>query len=271
MERPIPVDIGIGLSPEHHALVRERRPAVAWFEVEAETLLTCGGWLREVESVVRDYPLSVHAAGLSLGSVTRPEAGYLGELRELVTRLQPDFVSDHLSWSAVDGIHLPDLLPLPYTEEALASVVRNVTYVQDILKRQILLENPARSLDLPAAALSEAAFLAEVVLRTGCGVVLDVNNLYLSATCLGTNPHTLLAHFLEALEPQSIAEIHLHGSDSAAWKLFESAIATIGPVPTLLEWDTQPPAFNVLQAEAATARSVLFQNIRPGELYAAAP
>ena len=271
MERPIPVDVGIALCPEHHAQVLERRPAVGWFEVEAETLLTCGGWLREVESVVRDYPLSVHAAGLSLGSVTRPEATYVGRLRELITRLRPDFVSDHLSWSAVDGIYLPDLLPLPYTEEALASVVRNVNYVQDILQRQILLENPSRTLDLPVAALSEAAFLAEVVLRTGCGVVLDVNNLQLSASYLGADAHNLLAQFLEALEPDSIAEIHLAGSAAADWKLFERAIATLGPVPTLLEWNTQPPAFEVLQAEAATARSVLFRNTRQGELHAVAP
>jgi uncharacterized protein (UPF0276 family) len=280
--RPIPVDVGIALCPEHHGLVLDQRPKVAWFEVQAETLLSRGDWLRDVASVARNYPLSLHAAGLSLGSVTRPEAAYLRQLGELITRLQPDFVSDHLSWSTVDSIH---------TQEALASVVRNITHVQDTLNQQILLENAARTLCLPDAALSEESFLAEVVLRTGCGILLDVNNLYTRATYLGADAHTLLANFLEAIEPESIAEIHLagrsvvtdlnrcslsidgHGSHvcAAVWKLFETAVAAIGPVPTLLQWDTQAPAFDVLQAEAATARSILFQCTRQAELYAVAP
>ena len=272
MRQPIPVDVGISLRPEHHALVLARRPAVAWFEVQAETLLSHGDGLRDVESVARDYPLSVQAAGLSLGSVTRPDAAHLGQLREQVTRLQPDFVSDHLSWSAVDD--------MPYTEEALVGVVRNVTYVQDILQRQILLENTSKPLDLPDAALAEEAFLAEVVLRTGCGIVLDVNNLHRTAIHLGADANTLLARFLEALEPESIAEIQLAGHSvawgqrrcshicDAVWRLFESALATLGPVPTLLEWDTQTPAFDVLQAEAAAARATLLSSTRQADLYA---
>jgi uncharacterized protein (UPF0276 family) len=265
--RLIPGDVGIGLYPEHHALVLGHQPQVPWFEVRAETLLARGDWLREAESVGRDYPLSVHATGLSLGSVTRPDAAYLGRLSELLIRLQPDFVSDHLSWSAVEGIHLSD---------ALTCVVRNVTHVQDILRRQILLENSCRSLELPAAALSEESFLAEVVLRTGCGVVLDLNNLHSSATQLGCDANALLRRFLEALEPESIAEIRLAGrSDSAAgidnhgshicaavWELFERAVAAIGPVPTLLEWYSEIPAFGVLQTEAATARSILTNSTR---------
>jgi uncharacterized protein (UPF0276 family) len=265
--RLIPADVGIGLCPEHHALVLGQQPQVPWFEVRAETLLARGDWLREVESVGRDYPLSVHATGLSLGSVTRPEAAYLGRLSELLIRLQPDFVSDHLSWSAVEGIHLSD---------ALTCVVRNVTRVQDTLKRQILLENSCKSLELPEGALSEESFLAEVVLRTGCGVVLDLNNLHSSATELGSDANALLKRFLEALEPESITEIRLAGrSDSAAsldnhgshicaavWELFERAVAVIGPVPTLLEWDSEIPAFSVLQAEAATARSILTNSTR---------
>jgi uncharacterized protein (UPF0276 family) len=265
--RLIPADVGIGLCPEHHALVLDQQPQVAWFEVRAETLLARGDWLREVESVGRDYPLSVHSGGLSLGSVTRPDATYLGRLSELLIRLQPDLVSDHLSWSTVEGIHLSD---------ALTSVVRNVAHVQDTLKRQILLENSFKSLDLADAALSEESFLAEVVLRTGCGVVLDLNNLHSSATELGSNANAVLNRFLEALEPESIAEIRLagcsgsvasidnHGSHigAAVWELFERAIAAIGPVPTLLKWDTGIPAFRVLQAEATTARSILTNSTR---------
>jgi uncharacterized protein (UPF0276 family) len=203
-------------------------------------------------------------------------------LGELIMRLQPDFVSDHLSWSAVHAIH---------TGEALARVVRNITHVQDTLKRQILLENPAKTLCLPDAALSDESFLAEVILRTGCGVVLDVNNLHSRATHPGADAHTLLTNFLEAIELESIVEIHLagrsvvtdrsrsslsingHGSHvcAAIWKLFERAVAAIGPVPTLVEWDTPTPAFEVLQAEAATARSILLQSRRQAELYAVAP
>ena len=258
--RLIPGDVGIGLYPEHHALVLGQQPQVPWFEVRAETLLARGDWLREVESVGRDYPLSVHATGLSLGSVTRPEAAYLGRLSELLIRLQPDFVSDHLSWSAVEGTHLSD---------ALTSVVRNVTHVQDTLRRQILLETPFKRLELPGAALSEEAFLAEVVLRTGCGIVLDLHNLHSGATALGIDASAALERFLETLEPESIAEIHLAvhsdpGSTvyAAVWELFERTVATIGPIPTLLESDTSNPAFEVLQTEAATARSIMMNSTR---------
>jgi uncharacterized protein len=238
--RPIPLDVGIGLCPEHHALMLDHQPAVAWFEVQAAPLLARGDWLRAVESVARDYPLSVHAAGLSLGSVTRPDAAHLYRLRELVTRLQPDFVSDHLSWSAAADSPLADL----------GSVVRNITHVQDTLQRQILLE-------MPSPALAEEAFLAELILRTGCGIVLDLSNLHCRATCRGISAATVLEDFLEAVEPRSIAEIHLAGR---GWELFESAVAALGPVPTLLEWDTQPPDFAVLLAEAASAQSILLQS-----------
>jgi len=257
--RLIPADVGIGLCPEHHALVLDRQPQVAWFEVRAETLWGHGDWLRDVVSVGRDYPLSVHATGLSLGSVTPPEAGYLRRLSELVTRLQPDFVS----------VNPPDLLPLTYTEETLASVVRNVTHVQDTLRRQILLDTPFKRPERPEAALSEEAFLAEVVLRTGCGIVLDLHNLHSSATELGIDASAALERFLETLEPESIAEIHLAvhsdpGSTvyAAVWELFERTVATIGPIPTLLESDTSNPAFEALQTEAATARSIMMNSTR---------
>lgn len=272
MRQPIPVDVGIELRPEHHALVLERRPAVAWFEVPAETLLTRGDGWRAIELVAREYPLSLHAEGLSLASVTRPDAAYLGHLREWVTRLQPDFVSHPLSWSAAEGGPLPDLV----------SIVRNVNCVQETLQRQILLENASKPLDLADAALSEAAFLAEVVLRTGCGIALDVSNLHSIALHFGASANTLLADFLDALDPECIAEIRLAGRSitwgqrrgppifAAAWKLFETAVATLGPVPTLLEWDTHTPSFDVLQAEAAAARSTLLRSTRQADLYAPA-
>jgi uncharacterized protein len=236
--RTIPLDVGIGLCPEHHALVLDHQPEVAWFEVQAEPLLTRGDWLRDVESVARDYPLSVHAAGLSLGSVTRPDAAYLCRLRELVARLQPDFVSDHLPWNAGDGIPLADL----------GSVVRNVTHVQDTLKRQILLENPSKTLNLPEAALSEEAFLAEVILRTGCGVVLDLNNLYCRAIGRGMSANALLEDFLEAIEPQSIAEIHLAGR---GWELTRQCRNTRVPHVADFTW----PAKRRISLSATSFRS----------------
>lgn len=245
--RPIPLDVGIGLCPERHALMLDHQPAVAWFEVQAEPLLIRGDWLRAVESVARDYPLSINAAGLSLSCVTRPDAAHLCRLRELVARLQPDFVSGHLSWNATDDGPLADL----------GSVVRNITHVQDTLQRQILLESPSTTRNVPEAALAEEAFLAEVILRTGCGIVLDLNNLHCHAICRGMSAHTLLEDFLEAIEPRSIAAIHLAGR---GWELFESAVGALGPVPTLLEWDTQLPDFEVLQAEASSAQSILLQS-----------
>jgi uncharacterized protein (UPF0276 family) len=258
--------------------VIERRPSAAWLEVHAENFMTHNTLLAELDAIAPDYPVSLHGVGLSLGSVTLPQREHLNRFRELVTRFEPDLVSDHLSWSAVDGIHLPDLLPLPYTEEALRFVIRNINHVQEVLRRQILLENPSKYIQLPDSAMSEAEFLAEVVLRTGCGVLLDVNNLYVSAVNQDLHAEATLIDFLNAVPPESIGEIHLAGHTSIrtddgrqiriddhgapigteVWKLYEEAIAHLGPLPTLIEWDTRIPAFEILQAEASAAESIIF-------------
>jgi uncharacterized protein (UPF0276 family) len=195
----------------------------------------------------------------------------------LIEHLQPDLVSDHLSWSAVDGVHFPDLLPLPYTEEALQVVIRNVVHVQNCLGRQLLLENPSTYLELPQSTLTEAEFLAEITLRTGCGVLLDLNNLFVSASNRGSDAGKALQHFLEVIPEEAICEIHLgghriagsthrsdfriddHGSPvcPSVWDLYTRAIQELGPVPTLIEWDNMIPPFQTLLEEAETAQSVL--------------
>jgi uncharacterized protein (UPF0276 family) len=286
-ERPA---AGIGLRPQHHAWVIQHRPKIAWFEVHAENFMTHGPLLDDLEWIARDYPLSLHAVGLSLGSVSPPERDHLNHLRELVTRFEPDLVSDHLSWSAVQGTHFPDLLPLPYTEEALRVVIRNVHQVQDVLKREILLENPSRYVDSFDSALTEAEFLAEVVLRTGCGVLLDINNLYVSAINRGVDPATELDNFLNTVPLESFNEIHLgghssvelddgrplrlddHGSRVCAevWAEYQAAVAVLGFVPTLVEWDTRIPEFEVLQQEASVAQSLMQESARAGAIRAAA-
>jgi uncharacterized protein len=275
--RPVPALAGIGLRPPHHAWVIERRPPVSWFEVHAENFMTHGVLVDELDSIAAHYPLSLHCVGLSLGSVALPERTHLQRLRELVAKCNPDLISDHLAWNAVDGMHLPDLLPLPYTEESLEVVIRNVHHVQDVLRRRILVENPSRYTCIAHSTLTEAEFLAEVALQTGCGVLLDVNNVYVSARNQDTDPKRALAHFLETVSAQCIGEIHLaghaltegdgtrelliddHGSRVCpdVWALYGEAIATLGPVPTLIEWDNQIPIFSVLEEEASTAESLI--------------
>lgn len=273
---PIPARAGIGLRFPHHDRVLAETPAAAWLEVHPENYL--GGPASDVLAAVRrDYPLSLHATGLSLGSAGGLDGAHLAALAELARRLEPGLVSDHLSWSAAAGVHLPDLLPLPYTEEALAVVVRNLDQAQTALRRPLLLENPSTYLRFAHAGLGEAEFLGEVVRRSGCGVLLDVNNVFVSACNLGEAPAARLARLLGAVPAEAVGEIHLaghavkrlddgvllriddHGSavSSEVWALFEAAVAALGPRPSLIEWDTDVPALEVLLAEAAIAETLL--------------
>lgn len=288
--KSIPAAAGIGLRPQHHEWVIQQRPKLAWLEVHAENFMTHGPLRNDLELIARHYPISLHGVGLSLGSVRPPDPDHLEHLRELVTRFEPELVSDHLSWSAVGDVHLPDLLPLPYTLEALKVVIGNVHRVQDALGHPLLLENPSRYVDMPATDLSEAEFLAEVVLRTGCGVLFDINNLYVSAVNRGADPATELAAFLHTLPCESVAEIHLaghsclelgngqrlrlddHGSAVCpeVWALYQSALTRLGSVPTLIEWDTEIPSFETLQQQAAIAQSLMRVSAYPGVFRAVA-
>lgn len=269
----IPAAAGIGLRFPHHRAVLEEKPAVAWLEVHPENYMGGGAPLAYLESIRRDYPVSLHGVGLSLGSADGLEARHLDRLRRLSQRIDPGLVSEHLAWSASGGRHYADLLPLPYTEEALAVVCWNVEVAQEKLGRRILLENPSSYLRWRHSTIPEWEFLADVAARTGCGMLCDVNNIYVSACNHGFDPRA----YLRALPRERVGEIHLaghsvrelgdgrsiriddHGSRvrPEVWALYAEAIALLGPVPTLIEWDTDVPALDVLVGEAAKAGAIM--------------
>lgn len=265
---PVPVAAGIGLRFPHQRLVAEQRPAAAWFEVHTENYLGGGPRLAALERIREHYPVSLHGTALSLGSAEGIDGAHLKRVAECAARLEPALISDHLSFSRVDGIYYADLLPLPLTEEALKLVCRNVDAMQEALKRRILIENPSTYLQFRHSAIPEWEFLACVAARTGCGILCDVNNIYVSACNHGWDA---LA-YLDGLPPDAIGEIHLaghaqcaiggatvlidnHGSRVAGpvWDLFDAALRRFGPKPVLIEWDTDIPEFPVLQDEAARA------------------
>jgi uncharacterized protein (UPF0276 family) len=259
---------GVGLRPVHYAHVLDTRPAVDWFEVISENFMVPGGRpLHVLERVRADYPLVLHGVSLSIGSSDPLDLAYLGELRALAERIEPAWVSDHLCWTGVGGHNLHDLLPLPYTEEALAHVVERIKRVQDTLGRRIALENVSSYLEFNDSHLTEWEFLAALAERADCAILLDVNNIFVSAYNHGFDPHTYLA----AVPRGRVAQYHLAGhSDHGThlldthdhpvrdevWALFADAVRDIGPRSTLIEWDDRLPAFERLCAEAEQARAV---------------
>jgi uncharacterized protein (UPF0276 family) len=267
----IPARAGIGLRAAHYREVLESRPAVGWLEVHSENYFGEGGApLHYLERIRAHYPLSLHGVGMSLGSTDPLDLAHLAKLKALIARFEPGLVSDHLSWSSVGGRHFNDLLPLPYTEEALAHVARRVLQVQEFLGRRLLLENPSSYLQHAESAIPEWEFLAELARRTGCGLLLDVNNLYVNQRNLGRDAR---AQF-ELLD--SVEEIHLaghlerggllidhHGARVAdeVWRLYETALERFGPVPTLIEWDTDIPPLGVLLDEARKAQDALARSV----------
>src|SRR5579859_7346579 len=201
----IPACTGIGLRGPHMAEIIDARPAVGWLEVHAENYIENGPGLRRLEIVRRDYPISLHGVGLSLGTAEGIDADHLAALAALATRIEPSLVSEHLSWSATGGLYLNDLLPLPLTEEALAVVCRNVDRMQQVLRRSILVENPSTYLRFRHSTLSEPEFLGALAARTGCGLLCDVNNIHISAQNLGFDPEA----YVDALPAEAVREIHL--------------------------------------------------------------
>ena len=269
---PIPAQAGMGLRFAHHAHVLTARPALHWLEIHLENYFS-GAPLETLTKVREIYPVSFHAVGLSLGSTERPDAEHLARLSQLAARIEPGLISDHLSWSSIDGEYLADLLPLPYTEEALLAVARNVEIVQGALGRQVLIENPSQYLRFRHSSLTEAEFLKALVCRTGCGLLCDINNIFVSAHNLGLDATELL----DAFPWSDTREIHLvghaamnlsdgtpvlvdnHGAVVAAdvWALFDRALTHAGAVPTLIEWDTDIPAFPVLEEQVALAQAYI--------------
>lgn len=273
----VPSRAGIGLRFQHHREVLETRPDVAWFEVHSENYLGGGPTPATLDRVRRDYPISLHGVALSLGSAEGLSEPHLARLRQAIDRFEPGLVSEHLSWNVVDHAYLADLLPLPMTDEALAVVVRNIDHAQTALGRRILVENPSSYLRYRHSTIPEWEFLAEVSRRTGCGILCDVNNLFVSASNHGWSAHDYLA----ALPPAAIGEIHLaghavrdfgdgrvlridnHGSRVGAevWELYAEALRRFGPAPTLIEWDTDIPPLATLIEEARRADEALADEI----------
>ncbi|SON57747.1 hypothetical protein HDIA_4206 [Hartmannibacter diazotrophicus] len=266
--RPVPVSGGIGLRSPHIGEMLVRRPTIGWLEVHAENYMGDGAAVAALERLRASYALSVHGVGLSLGSANGIDRDHLERLARVCERFEPGLVSEHLAWCVADGAYLNDLLPLRYDDEALAIVARNVGIMQDRLKRTVLIENLSAYLSFEGSSLTEAEFLAELVRRTGCGLLLDVNNVFVSAHNLAFDAK----RFIDALPAAAIGEIHLaghavnevdggtiliddHGSrvPPAVWSLYAYALGQIGPRPTLIEWDTDVPELDVLLGEAMWA------------------
>jgi uncharacterized protein (UPF0276 family) len=271
----IPARAGIGLRSQHHRDALISPVQVGWLEVHSENYFGQGGVpLRDLETLRADYPISLHGVGMSLGSVDELDRQHLKQLKDLIQRIEPGLVSEHLSWSSFGGKYLNDLVPIPYTEETLAFLVARVAWVQDYLGREILIENPSSYLEYQFSTLSEAEFINELARRSGCGILLDVNNIYVSCTNHGWNA----LEYLQAFQAEKVGEIHLAGHSvnrvgeqhilidthdgpvcEAVWQLFQTAIQRLGNRPTLIEWDADLPTWQRLIAEAETADVYLEQ------------
>jgi len=269
----LPAAPGLGFKAEHFAEIRATRPALGFWEVHAENYMGEGGLPHAQLAAIRaDYPLSLHGVGLSIGGPGRLDRQHLARLRRLCDRYVPESFSEHLAWSSHDDAYLNDLLPLPYTSETLEVVCDHVDEVQEALGRRMLIENPATYLLFAQSTLPETDFLAEVARRTGCGLLLDVNNVFVSATNHRTNP----AAYLAAFPLDAVSEIHLggfftealpsgpllidaHGAPVAdpVWDLLEEVLARRGPLPTLIEWDNDVPPLPTLLREAERAGQAL--------------
>jgi hypothetical protein len=275
---PVPARAGIGLRHPHVQQFLDAPPPVGWVEVHSENYLAGGGLrVAALEKIRRNLPVSCHGVGLSLGSADGLDEAHLAALKRLFDRIEPALVSEHVSWSVSDGIYYNDLLPLPLTEEALAVFCRNVERAQEAFGRRILVENPSTYLELAASRIPEPEFIAEIVRRTGCGLLLDVNNIHVSAH----NRGFAAADYLAALPHAAVGEVHIaghaartlggetvliddHGSrvKPAVWQLLDAALACTGPVPVLVEWDTDIPELPVLAIEAAAAEAALMRSAR---------
>ena len=268
----LPVATGIGLRAAHHERVCDDRPEIAWLEVHTENFLGGGATPTTLESLRDRYAISMHGVGLSLGSADGLDEEHLARIAALVRRLDPAAVSDHVSWSITGGIYFNDLLPIPYDEEALAVIVRNVMRFQEGIGRPVMVENPSTYLRHAQSDRAEPQFLAELCRRSGCGLLLDVNNVFVSTENHGDDAQAYLA----AIAHLPIGEIHLsghhlrqignrsiriddHGSpvSDPVWALYERALALIGPRPTLIEWDSALPPLETLLAEAGKAQTRL--------------
>ena len=270
----LPQRAGAGLKPEHIATILASRPDMGFFEVHAENYMGAGGPPHAQLTAIRErYPLSLHGVGLSIGAARPLDRDHLARLKALNERYQPESFSEHLAWSSHGEVFLNDLLPVPYTPETLARIVEHVDDVQSTLGRRMLLENPSTYVLFEESSIAEIDFLREIARRSGCGLLLDVNNVFVSATNHATSADAYLADFPLDL----VGEIHLAGHattvddtgapllidahdrpvDDAVWALYERVIARAGRLPTLVEWDNDIPDWSVLAREAELAETVM--------------
>ncbi len=262
--------IGVGLRRPHYQDVLDKKPNIDWFEVHSENYLVDGGLAPAVLSSIREnYPISMHGIGLSLGSAQGIESSHLTRLKKLADHLEPFLISEHLSWNYVDHIYLPDLVPVPYTDEAIQIFCDNIEQAQNFLQRQILIENPSSYMEYVISYYSEPEFLTKIVSKSGAGILLDVNNIYVSCVNHGWDAKA----YINSIPRNLVKEIHLAGHSvkvikdqkllidthdnfvcQEVWELYALAIQRFGNVPTLLEWDANIPELSVLVAEASKAR-----------------
>ncbi|WP_020400998.1 MNIO family bufferin maturase [Kordiimonas gwangyangensis] len=264
---------GISLKTEHFSDILTSRPAVDFLEVHAENYMTEGGaHHRYLEEICAHYALSVHGVGMSLGSAEGLDPAHVARFKAVVERYRPTIVSEHLAWSVSGGTYLNDLLPLPLTVESLDVVVRNIDTLQQAIGRSVLVENPSSYLSFKSSEIPELEFLVRLAERTGAGLLMDVNNVYVSARNMETSPE----EYIDAVPASLIGEVHLaghavknidgvelriddHGSAVSpdVWALYERLITRVGPKPTLVEWDTDIPPLSILVAEAEKAKAVM--------------
>ena len=264
----LPCTAGIGLRAPHYREVLKDLPKLGWVEVHSENFFGGGAPLHTLLKVREHYPVSLHGVGMGLASPTPLDQDHLMALHRLCDAVQPAVISEHLCWNAAAGMVINDLLPFPYTDEALNHVVRRVDQVQEKLGRQLLVENLSSYLTFAHSEMTEGEFLAELTRRTGCGILLDVENLYVNVRNLGVNADA----FIKSIPADAVKEYHLAGFEvrdgclvdthshpvfPGVWELFEAVLRQIGPRPTLIEWDRDIPALPVLMAEAAKAQQLL--------------
>ena len=275
--------VGVGLKSEHMLQVIESQPDLAFFEIHAENYMTAGGnHMRFLDAIVERYPLSIHGVGMSLGSAEGIDPDHLTKFKNVVDRYQPWLVSEHLAWSVHSGHYLNDLLPLPLNETTLEIVAGNITTMQDAIGRQILIENPSTYVSFQATDIAEPEYLVRLAERTGCGILLDVNNVYVSAR----NNNFDAQEYLTSIPASLVGEIHLaghlvkdidgaeiriddHGREVAddVWSLYGEAIARVGARPTLIEWDSNLPDLPVLVEEAHKAKDHMIAALKAAEAF----
>ncbi len=265
---------GVGLRPKHYSQFLDGSPDIAWVEAISENFMGIGGRpMAVLEKARQDRPVVLHGVSLGVGSTEALDQRYLADLKALVRRIEPAMVSDHLCWGHARGRYTHDLLPMPYTRESLEHVVQRVQQVQELLGRQLLLENPSTYLEFESSEIPEAEFLAEVVRRADCGVLLDVNNVYVSARNHGFDP----VAYLDTIPVDRVGQFHLAGHQDrgaividtheghvadAVWKLHRHAVARFGDVPSLIEWDEGVPELETLLAESRKAQAVADEVLR---------